>query len=54
MENDKLINIYGYENMISIAPIYWDNEFKFSLKVEEKRIDETNNALVIVDPEEVN
>ena len=52
MENDALIHMYGFETVISIAPIYPNNTFQFSIKVIESLISESNSTeLTIVEPD---
>ena len=51
MENDTLIDMYGFENVISIAPIISNNTSKFEMVVTEQLIAEAVNPnLQVIEP----
>lgn len=48
MENDTLIDMYGFENMISIAAIDPNNTSKFTMVITESLISDTDNPTIMV------
>ena len=51
MENDTLIDMYGFENIISIAPIQTNNSKRFEMVITESLIIEAENPnLFVIEP----